>query len=337
MRTQFAKRIRRASVGFRSEAEKTRAHRTAAQARCSPPRSGRLFLTPPRVVPAALPSGTFGKAEGSALKNAALPRYAEIKRCRDPKAFFRALPNQDGKDNTNRKDKNMRESILTIPINEVFEPREGCPICAMRNTVEQHISEYIMGAAMMEPDVRIETNKLGFCGEHYNMLLKQNNRLSLALMLNTHLAERRAAMFDGKGGLKRYSKKSELEKQTCFVCEKVNWGIEHMLDTLFNMWNDEGFQRLYASQKYICIRHYDLLMVHAMKKLKKDKLQSFVEVTDKLVNEYMKQLGEDVQQFCDSFDYRNAAKLHNDDMEHVRSSIERSIEFLTSRKPEVKK
>ena len=55
----------------------------------------------------------------------------------------------------------MRESILTIPINEVFEPREGCPICAMRNTVEQHISEYIMGAAMMEPDVRMETNRLG--------------------------------------------------------------------------------------------------------------------------------------------------------------------------------
>ena len=49
----------------------------------------------------------------------------------------------------------MRESILTIPINEVFEPREGCPICAMRNTVEQHISEYIMGAA-------IEFKRLGY-------------------------------------------------------------------------------------------------------------------------------------------------------------------------------
>ena len=79
----------------------------------------------------------------------------------------------------------MRESILTIPINEVFEPREGCPICAMRNTVEQHISEYIMGAAMMEPDVRMETNRLGFCHTHFNSLLKQNNRLSLGLMLNT--------------------------------------------------------------------------------------------------------------------------------------------------------
>ena len=43
-----------------------------------------------------------------------------------------------------------------------------------------------------------------------------------------------------------------------------------------------------------------------------------------------------MKQFCDSFDYRNAGKLHNEDMEHVRTSIERSIEFLTGRKPRIK-
>ena len=231
----------------------------------------------------------------------------------------------------------MRESLLTIPINEVFEPREGCPICAMRNTVEAHISEYIMGAAMMEPDVRIETNRLGFCREHYNILLKQNNRLSLALMLNTHLAERRENMFDGKGGLRRYSKKSVPEEKTCFVCSKVNWGIDHMLSTLYKMWEDEPeFQRLYRTQQYICLEHYDLLMIGAMKHLRKDGLKTFVEATDKLVEEYMKSLNDDVQQFCDSFDYRNARNLHNEEMEHVRTSIERAIEFITSRKPETK-
>ncbi len=176
----------------------------------------------------------------------------------------------------------MRESILTIPINEVFEPRVGCPICAMRDTVEQHICEYIMGAAMMEPDVRVETNRLGFCREHYGMLLKQNNRLSLALMLNTHLAERREKMFDGKGGLKRFSKKSEPEAHTCFVCEKVNWGIEHMLGTFYNMWKDEGFRKLYSEQEYLCLDHYELLMTGAVKKLKKDELKTFAEATDKL-------------------------------------------------------
>lgn len=85
----------------------------------------------------------------------------------------------------------MRESILTIPVNEVFEPREGCPICRMRDTVEEHICEYIMGAAMMEPDVRQDTNRLGFCFTHYQQLMMQNNRLSLGLMLNSHLEELR--------------------------------------------------------------------------------------------------------------------------------------------------
>ena len=30
----------------------------------------------------------------------------------------------------------MRESILTIPINEVFEQKCGCPLCTMRNELE---------------------------------------------------------------------------------------------------------------------------------------------------------------------------------------------------------
>ena len=51
---------------------------------------------------------------------------------------------------------------------------------------------------------------------------------------------------------------------------------------------------------------------------------------------YIKQLNSDVGEFCDSFDYRNAGKLHDPSMEHVRNSIERAVEFLTSRKPDVK-
>lgn len=110
-----------------------------------------------------------------------------------------------------------------------------------------------------------------------------------------------------------------------------------MLSTLYNMWDDDGFRKLYSQQEYICLKHYDLLMLGAVKHLKKDDLKTFAEATDKLAGEYMKQLNKDVQQFCDSFDYRNAAKLHSEDMEHVRSSIERAIEFITSRKPDERK
>ena len=82
----------------------------------------------------------------------------------------------------------MRESILTIPITDVFEPKCGCPICRIRDTLEQHTIEYIMGAAMMEPDVRIETNKAGFCKEHFEQMRACKNRLSLALMLHRELS-----------------------------------------------------------------------------------------------------------------------------------------------------
>lgn len=229
----------------------------------------------------------------------------------------------------------MRESLLTIPINEVFEPKCGCPLCAMRNSVEEHICEYIMGAAMMEPDVREETNALGFCLTHYDMLLKQNNRLSLALMLNTHLAQLREEVLDKKDGMfgKSKAKKLSEEKETCFVCSKVDWGVNHMLETVFTMFkNEESFRKLYSEQEYLCMPHYRKLMAAAPNKLKKDDLRAFQDATDALAANYAKTLNEDVKAFCDSFDYRNAGKLHNEDMAHVRSSIERAIEFLTSRK-----
>ena len=74
----------------------------------------------------------------------------------------------------------MREDITSIPISDVFEPRDGCPICRMRNLLEERVADYITGPAMMEPDVRIETNKQGFCFTHYRMMLSGRSRLSVA-------------------------------------------------------------------------------------------------------------------------------------------------------------
>ena len=234
----------------------------------------------------------------------------------------------------------VKESILTIPVNEVFEPREGCPICRMRDTVEQHICEYIMGAAMMEPDVRMETNELGFCYTHFEMLMQQNNRLSLALMINTYLDTARQKIFDKKGlffSKNAKQKKAAEMEHTCFVCSKVDWGIQHMLETVFTMFVKDGkFKNLFKAQQYICVPHYNMLMMKAGEKLQKGDLTDFTNALDALVSEYAKQLNSDVNDFCNSFDYRNAGKLHTPEMEHVRNSIERSVEFLTGRKPRVK-
>ena len=146
----------------------------------------------------------------------------------------------------------LRESILTIPINEIFEPREGCPICRMRDMLEQRTTEYIMGAAMMEPDVRIETNRLGFCKTHFDQMLKQKNRLSLALMLQTRLETLKKDVYSKPSFFESKQKRvKSLSKSnsTCFVCSKVDWAMERLLVTVFDMYkNSAEFRSLFKEQ-----------------------------------------------------------------------------------------
>jgi hypothetical protein len=230
----------------------------------------------------------------------------------------------------------MRESILTIPINEVFEPKCGCPICRMRDTVEQHIAEYIMGAAMMEPDVRQETNELGFCHTHFGMLMKQNNRLSLALMLNTRLQTLRGQVLEKKllSTAKSRRAKAVNADSTCFVCTKTQWGMDHMMKTLFELFaKEETFRRLFAEQEYVCMPHYAYLLERAIIAYGKNNgdYTRFERVLNQVTTGYLTDLNADVNTFCDSFDYRNAGSLHKPGMEQVRDSVQRAVRFLTSR------
>ena len=83
----------------------------------------------------------------------------------------------------------MSEKIYTIPVNEAFEAcaedkSRGCPFCRLYNKLEADETDLILGASMMEPDVRIKTNEKGFCATHFQMLLSGKNRLGLGLMLD---------------------------------------------------------------------------------------------------------------------------------------------------------
>lgn len=227
----------------------------------------------------------------------------------------------------------MRESILTIPISEILEPKEGCPICRMRNMLEQRTVEYIMGAAMMEPDVRIETNRAGFCHTHFGQMLKQKNRLSLALMLQTHIDETHNSLFSRKKLFEpknaRKKKLSEIN-ESCFVCEKIDWGMERLMRTFFEMYSHEDFRQLLKEQEFICLPHYDLMQSIAPAYLQKGELDSFVKLVGELTEKYILTLYEDVSKYCSMYDYRNTGK--DADWGNSKDSIERAIEFLTSRK-----
>lgn len=234
----------------------------------------------------------------------------------------------------------MVEKIYTIPINEAFEnavsgETADCPFCLLDKMLDDNETERILGAAMMEPDVRIETNRLGFCREHFDKMAKKSNRLGLALILESHIAEVEkqilsgGTLFDASG-----SKEEEKLKKlgcSCYVCSRKEDAISKMFGTAVYLWEtEEDFRESYKKQKYFCLPHYEKLLAYGRRSLDKKKFREFFDTTRKIVQNYIKELGGDVSWFCKKFDYR----YDSEPWYNSKDSVLRAINFLSGVKNE---
>lgn len=223
----------------------------------------------------------------------------------------------------------MQENICSIPINDVFLPKDGCPMCRMRDMLEQRKAEYITGSAMMEPSVRVKTNEQGFCFRHFEMMVRLGKRLPNALILESHLKQI-SEQFIPKVPPKKPDKKKmaalEVMIHDCFICRDIKQNMENMARIVHAMWIAEPeFRQLYSEQQFICLEHFHLLMNSDQKGLGKN-FQAFYEATSALTGGYLEKLNDDIHHFCDMFDYRNSG---SNNFAGTKDSIERSIEFLT--------
>lgn len=228
----------------------------------------------------------------------------------------------------------MREDICSIPINDVFLPKKGCPFCQMRDMLEDRMATYITGAAMMEPDVRIETNRLGFCREHFNQILERGSRLSVALILESLLAETEKDIFpEGGQPLKKAVAAVHSRQEHCFICENIETNMKHLVRNAVKLWQgDTEFRQLYHDQPYICMSHIGMVLEAAQKLLPKKDFAAFESETTRLSRGYLKELAGDVTHFCRMFDYRSAGS----DWGNSKDAIERAITWLVSREPDVR-
>ncbi len=227
----------------------------------------------------------------------------------------------------------MRQDICTIPISEIFEVNDGCPICRMREVVEKRIIDYIMGAAMMEPDIRIETNRLGFCERHFDQMLNSRGRLQLALMLESHIDEINNKVFDKKL-FNSNNKKGESAKkitESCFVCDKIEWGFSRMIETVFRSYEtDREFREMFNGQPMFCLKHYEMLMNSPNRKILKHEGSEFAQNLTRITTEYSKTLHNDIKKYCSMYDYR--ANGENKNWDNSRDSVGRTVAFLVGRK-----
>ena len=181
----------------------------------------------------------------------------------------------------------------------------------------------------MEPDVRIKTNEEGFCRTHYDMMFTRKNRLGMALTLESHLAELKNDMKGNlltKAGDKAIKRIEKLDS-TCFVCRRIEFNFEHMIETAVILWDcDEDFQPKLKAQPYFCLPHYARMLKYAQKKLDKKTYVEFEKTVSDIQSKYMDKLSNDVSWFCKKFDYRYKEEPWYDS----KDAVERSMKFLRS-------
>ena len=224
---------------------------------------------------------------------------------------------------------------FTIPVNEAFEasaadPGCGCPLCALARKLEADELDLILGASMMEPDVRIKTNRQGFCRTHYDLMFVRKNRLGMALTLESHLAEQENDLRDGGigggQGNKPLKRIGELEAD-CYICRRVNGNFEKMADTVVWLWQtDEDFPKKLRAQPLFCLPHYRLLLAVGQKRLGRKRMPEFAAACGEVVGGYMTELQKDVSWFCKKFDYR----FQDEPWGNSKDAVERAIRFLRS-------
>lgn len=214
----------------------------------------------------------------------------------------------------------MRESIYTIPVNDIFGKPDGCPICRMNRMLEERCLDFISGAAMMEPDVRIATNREGFCGEHLTKLSQGKNRLALALMLETHLDELLERQLP-------YQEKSAMAAESCFVCREIRETGERLMETAIRLWQtDAEFRERLRGQEYYCMKHYRRFCALAERTLGRKRAAGLIQDITLPTQAYLGGLRADVHDFTLLFDYRNANRPA--EREEIKTAIERAKAFL---------
>jgi hypothetical protein len=225
------------------------------------------------------------------------------------------------------------EQIYTIPVNEAFDkvaekPECGCPFCVLYKKLQEDELDIILGASMMEPDIRMKTNEQGFCLTHYGMMLGRKRMLGMGLILESHIEEVKKKLSPkillGSKVTASLGALGALEDD-CYVCTRIKRNLTAMISTAVYLFEiDEDFRAKFLKAPYFCLPHYRAMVDYASKKMNKRVFPDFYDKAHGIQTKYLDSLGQDVSWFCKKFDYR----YDEEPWYNSKDSVQRTIKFL---------
>ncbi len=230
----------------------------------------------------------------------------------------------------------MKERIYSIPLTDALNEGCDCVMCSLEDKLEHDAVDYFMGASKMEPDVRIMTNKKGFCRRHLHMMEAAGSPLGLALMLDTHMNEivgrlekkgKAGGLFAAKKNLVALADELESIIGGCAVCDKLKGHLADAAGNLVYLWDKEpDFRKKLENSKGLCLPHMLLVMRAASSELSGKRLDEFADFIVRTQTQMLETLNEDVNWFTKKFDYNNK----DADWKNSKDAVPRAVNKLVS-------
>ena len=236
----------------------------------------------------------------------------------------------------------MKVQIDTIPVLEAYETQDECPFCYLQRITEQKAIRYTVGpcASYMEPDVRGATDSQGFCPSHFKKMYDYGNSLGNALIMQTYMIGLRKEMDQQLNDFELPDKKPLLGKreykelpltrwlrekrESCFLCNKVNYNMNRYYATFFHLIKDESFRTKVDGSKGMCLCHMEKLLEAAHEHLQNGQREWFYASLANLQRKNFARVQEDLDWFIEKFDYRNASA----DWKNSKDAVSRTMQKL---------
>lgn len=241
----------------------------------------------------------------------------------------------------------MKEHIDTVPVIEAFDSADECPFCYLERMAENKTVRYVLGpaASYMEPDVRAQTDKEGFCKAHFKKMYDYGNALGNALILQTYYAglieqllleldcfelpEKKPLLGAWKGTEEPIIKWAREKQDSCFICNRLRYHMDRYYTTFFVLCKAAEFRQKVEESKGFCMRHFVGLMEEAHNKLPGGQREWFYSTVLSLMRNNMIRVKEDIDAFVGMFDYRQAGKGSS----NTKDAVSRAMEKLQGLHP----
>lgn len=244
----------------------------------------------------------------------------------------------------------MKEQLYTIPLMDAFRADDECPFCFIKRNLEQHALDYVLGpeTSYMQDYVRAETDRLGFCREHFQKMFTYGEALGNGLILDTHLKVVRAAL---KKEMKAYStlakpglgdklKKDRTkvennnsvsrwirqQEESCYICENMENNYQRYLATFFHLYKkgEPEFLELLENGKGMCLPHLADVLDAAPLYLSEKEQRVLRELLFAKMEENLERLQGEIDWFEKKFDYR----YKQEDWKTSKDVVQRGMQKL---------